>query len=64
MTIPMSNDEAIERYLRDALDLLRYAETVMHQGVSAEAWPHVGKLLSNISRTMKDIEFTLTGMGG
>mgnify|MGYP001566537276 CR=1 FL=1 len=57
----MNNDEAIIEKLGLALDHLKDGEVLMAKGVSAEAWPKVGHVLSEIMRTIKQIELDLSG---
>lgn len=59
----IDKDEVIVHYLSHALSNLENAEVVMHGGVGDEVWPKVGRLLSSISHTMKQIELTVSGFG-
>lgn len=61
---PLDKNEVVIFLLGNALSYLENAETAMQGGVSADAWPQVGRLLSDISHTMKQIELTVSGIGG
>lgn len=58
----MNRDEVIVSYLLQAHECLGNAETVMQSSnVSEEAWPQVGRLLSEIANQIKMIELTVSG---
>lgn len=61
----IDRDDAIVYTLKLTLSNLQTAQTMMEQHtVSGDNWPEIGKLLSEIERTMKQIEFGLTGHVG